>query len=491
MQRNAILLLIGTLLGILTYIGFGRIEEAQFVTSDGTTYAYSGMAKMAGVGVAMAFFWITECIPLFVTALIPLAAFPVLNILGIAEVGPNYAKEIIFLFVGSFLLAFAFERWNLHKRIALRIILLLGSKPFPILLGFMISSYLLSMWILNTATVAMLMPAALAVIAEFNGRSESKFGVPLLLGIAFSSSIGGMATPIGTAPNMYAINFLGENLQGLSLSFYEWMKVGLPVSVVMFLLAVLLLWLLFRKSFAKINIDSGYCQLAYQKLGKLSAQEWRLIVVFALTVFAWFFIKDIEIGKFTIPGWGKWLAEEGFIKESTVAIMAAIVLFIMPAGDSERQRMISLPELRKVPYDILLLFGGGFALAAGCEKTGLTAWLGMQLMVFDGVPPFVMIVLLCLFMTFITELTSNTASTVLLLPVVWQLGIVMECDPILLILPMTFSASCAFMLPVATPPNAIVFGSGQLRISDMSRVGVWLNMLGVLVISILCSILVG
>lgn len=487
-MRNTIFLLAGIIGGLVVYFLFAGSAQDVFTDLEGEEHLIDTIGKVAGVGTTMAILWITECIPLFVTAMLPLVAFPLLNVMSMEEVAPNYGKEIIFLFVGSFLIAFAFEKWNLHKRIALGIITRVGNSPTRIILGFMLASYLLSWWILNTATVAMLLPAALAVVNQFDKVSDNKMGVPLLLGIAYASSIGGMTTPIGTAPNIYMLDFVGSQENGLELSFYEWMKFGLPVSVTMFVVLFFFLKLMFRKRLNSAAIDLNYCRIQYRELGAINRQEWKLIVVFIVTVFGWFFIKDIQIGSFTIPGWGSWVAEKKYVKESTVAILAAVLLFILPSGKGDR--MISGAELRKVPYDILLLFGGGFALAAGFKQSGLTSWLGAQLEIFNGINPVIMVAILCLFMTFLTELTSNTSSTILMLPVVWELGVAMGCDPLLLIIPMTLSASCAFMLPVATPPNAIVFGSGQIKIRDMSRVGIVLNLVGVVIISLLSVFLI-
>jgi sodium-dependent dicarboxylate transporter 2/3/5 len=464
------------------------------------------MAKMAGVGVFVAAWWITEAVNIYYTALLPVVLLPFLGVLPMAEVAPLYMKEIIFLFIGGFLIAFGLQKWNLHKRIALKIILMVGNTPTRVLLGFMLASYLLSMWILNTATVTMLLPAVLAVIQQVeqlkNGE-KTKLATPLLLGLAYASSIGGVATLIGTAPNMVLHDFYNESYpiadqladpqrfgDPAQLSFANWFAFGFPISIVLFIACFLVLRVLYRKSFRQESIDVNYCKVEYAKLGKMSYEEKALGYYFLATVLLWFFRKDLTIGSFQIPGWEHLFGPNNYIKESTIAMLTACLLFLHPSKQKKGENLIGWNEMKGLPIGILFLFGGGFALAKGFEVSGLSEWIGGKLGVMSDWDVLAIIFGLCLAMTFLTELTSNTASTILVMPLIFSLASNVDVHPLLLFVPVTLSASCAFMLPVATPPNTIVFGSERITVSEMSRVGIWLNLIGVLVISFLAYFLI-
>lgn len=463
------------------------------------------LSKTAGVGVFIATWWITEAFNIYFVALLPVVLFPFLGIMPMKAVAPLYMKEIIFLFIGGFLIAFGLQKWNLHKRIALKIILMVGNTPSRVLLGFMLASYLLSMWILNTATVTMLLPAVLAVIYQveaLNNGVRTKLATPLLLGLAYASSIGGIATLIGTAPNMVLHDFYNESYpiaeqlldpsrfgEPIHLSFANWFAFGFPISVVLFLACFFLLRFLYRKSFRQETIDVNYCRIEYNKLGKMSYEEKAIGLYFIATVLLWFFRKDLDIGPLHIPGWEHLFGEANYIKESTVAMLTACLLFLHPSKQNKGEQLIGWAEAKNLPIGILFLFGGGFALAKGFEISGLSAWIGEQLIGMSEWHILVLILGLCIVMTFLTELTSNTASAILVMPLIFSLAANVPVHPLLLFVPVTLSASCAFMLPVATPPNTIVFGSERLLVRDMIKAGVWLNMIAAVVISMLSYLL--
>lgn len=442
----------------------------------------------AAIGVWMAVWWITEAVSIYVTALLPVILFPLSGVMDMKTVAPLYLPHINFLFMGGFMLAFALEKWNLHQRIALRIILDTGATPSRILLGFMLASYGLSMWMFNTATVMMLLPALLAVIAQLESRGNSeRVAVPYLLGLAFASSIGGTATLIGTAPNLVFLEYFNSNFgQENPVTFGNWFAFGLPVSALFFGLCYLVLNRMFFRGMKGAAIDLEYCRTAYQKLGKLTFEEKTLSLVMATTILLWFTAKDLNLGSFTLPGWADhlpWLASKGMVKESTIAMAMAFLLFLIPARNRPKEHLLQWKDLQRMPYGLLFLFGGGFALAKGVAISGLGDWMGGQLVVFADWPTWLLVGSLCLFMTFFTELTSNTASTVLMMPILGALSNSVEASPLLILLPVTFSASFAFMLPVATPPNTIVFGSERLTVRDMIGPGLRLNLIGVMLIT--------
>lgn len=463
----------GPILGLVAYLFFPES---------------GAIAKVAGVVVWMAFWWMTEAVKIYFTALLPLMLFPLLGIAPMSDVAPQYTKEIIFLFVGGFLIAFGLERWNLHRRMALRLILLVGATPTSILIGFMLSSYLLSMWISNTATVTMLLPAVLAVISQLDEQQQgdpTRLATPLLLGLAYASSIGGMATIVGTPPNLIFMSFFNERYASPEINFANWFAFGLPLSLLLLGVSMVVLRSIFRGSFRSEHISTDYCRTEYAKLGSFTYEEKVLSVVFGITVLLWFFMKDISFGTFTLPGWTSlplFSEYSDYIKESTVAMLMAGVLYVVPSR-TEKGGLIRWQEVTRLPLGIIFLFGGGFALAEGFETSGLSTWLAEGLSGIGSLPPFFVVLALCLFMTFLTELTSNSASAFLMLPVLYSFMSSVHSDAVLIFIPVVLSASCAFMLPVATPPNTIVFGSERVTIRDMMRAGIWLNLIGAILIA--------
>jgi len=441
----------------------------------------------AAIALLMAGWWITEAIPLAATALIPIVLFPLFGIMDGKDVSVQYINHIIFIFIGGFMVALAMERWNLHKRIALRILMIFGINPRLTLLGFMCATAFLSMWISNTATTMMMVPIALAIVLNLEdlvGKEPMKrYAIGIFLGIAYSASIGGVATLIGTPPNLSFARILNIFFpQAPEISFAKWFLFALPISI-FFLLVV---WLLLARFFApkeKLHLDKKLFSQQYQQLGPLSFAERAVMADFMALVVLWMFRANIQIGALTIPGWTSLFPKAKYINDGTVAIALALILFLIPAGNNTKERILNWQIAARLPWNIVILFGGGFALASGFKASGLSQWLGTQLQGLQGIHPLFIVAAICLLITFLTELTSNTATAEILLPILAALAVSIKVNPLLLMIPATLSCSFAFMLPVATPPNAIVFGTGRLQIKQMARMGVVLNLIGALVIT--------
>jgi len=426
--------------------------------------------RVAAIAALMATWWITEPIPLSVTALLPIALFPTFDVMSVHEVTSAYANNIIFLFLGGFIIALCFERWNLHKRVALYIISVVGNSHNKILLGFMLATALLSMWISNTATTLMMIPVVIAVIKKIDSSGESIFAMTLMLGVAYSASIGGVATLIGTPPNAILAGVLEQQL-AISISFFDWLIFAFPLSCVFLLFVWVYLCYLQKKEHIQIELlEKVVIKAEIAKLGKITAEEKKILAVFLLVAFAWIVrgLVDIELFK--------------QIKDSTIAIFGAILLFIIPAKH-QTTHLMDWDTAKKLPWDILLLFGGGFALASGFSETGLTTWVGNQLNFLAGVNIIIIIFTVSLLIIFLTEITSNTATASLLIPLMVALSEAMQLPPMYLMATVAISSSCAFMLPVATPPNAIVYSSRFVTIQQMARTGFLLNIVGSILIS--------
>jgi sodium-dependent dicarboxylate transporter 2/3/5 len=459
--------------------------------------------RMAAVTILMAVWWITEAIPIPATALVPIVLFPFLKIMNTAETTINYGHHLVFLFLGGFIIALTVERWNLHKRIALRIIDLIGNNKRFVILGFMLASAFLSMWISNTATTMMMIPIGLAVITQFSGastednfrRGEHNFALALMLGIAYASSIGGISTLIGTPPNVVFIGMLKSNFpRAPEISFLKWMLFGLPFAVVFLPMA----WLYLVHIGAPVKIsskkmDKSVIRAEYEKLGPMSGPEKSTLIVFTTTAILWMFRSDIDLGFLKIPGWSALIGLEKYITDSTVAVMMALTTFLIPAEkkDEKQEFLMDWTCASRIPWGILLLFGGGFALASGFQASGLTRWLGGQLSTFSFLPVIIIVVIVSALTMLTTEFASNTAIASTILPILAGLGVAIGINPLLLMIPATISCSTAFMLPVSTPPNAIVFGSGYIRIRDMVRIGVMLNLLALILIAVFISTIGG
>ncbi|QTA86253.1 SLC13 family permease [Desulfonema magnum] len=454
------------------------------------------VTRMAAVATLMAVWWITDAIPLFATALLPMLLYPLLGILNGKSTAPIYINSTIFLFMGGFMIALTMEKWNLHKRIALFIIRLIGGGPSRIVLGFMVAAAFLSMWISNTATAIMMVPIGMAIIsqmeAKFSAEETHKFTVGLMLGIAYACSLGGVATLVGTPPNLsFARIFEITFPEAQPIAFGTWFIMGLPLCAVMLGIVWVMLTKIFFRVPAHITVDKSIVDKEYDDLGSMSFEEKSVLIIFFLTAFLWVFRKKLNLGFFSIPGWSELMPYPRLIDDGTVALFMAMILFLIPtrSRDAESPTVMGPDVIRNLPWNIVLLFGGGFALAKGFQVTGLSTLIGNKFSGLAGMSPILMILILCFSLTFLTELTSNTATTEMILPILASVAFAMKTNPLMLMIPATLSASCAFMMPVATPPNAIVFGSGRIKIAEMAKVGIFINIIGVFVITALFYII--
>jgi len=474
--------------------------------------------RLLGVVLLMAIWWMGEGTSITVTALLPLVLFPLLGILSSKETAPNYTNHLVFLFLGGFMIALAMEKWDFHKRIALVIIALIGTNLNRIVFGFMVAAAFLSMWISNTATTMMMLPVGMAVVrqiaeeASLNGERNAEseiaiqhsLGLVLMLGLAYGSSIGGVGTLIGTPPNIVFAGFYKKLYpEYAEITFFQWMVLAVPV-VCIFLPLV---WYYLCRFVAPIPLkqiqfgenEPEIIKNELKALGKINHAEKIIAVVFAMTALLWIFREPIVIGSVTIPGWSNLFSRPELLHDATVAMAMGLLLMLLPLKFGKGMGLRGRTEYfvldwetvqSRVPWGILLLFGGGFALAAGFTKTGLDKWIGEQLAAVASLPLVGIILLICLAITFLTELTSNTATTTMILPIIGAMAVAANYHPLMLMIPATLSASFAFMLPVATPPNAIVYSSGWVTIPKMARAGVALNFLGAILVTTLVLLLV-
>ena len=434
--------------------------------------------RMLAVAAIMATWWVTEAAPLAVTSLLPLVLLPVLGITNAAGAAAPYANHLVYLFLGGFMIAQAMQRWNLHRRFALRIVMAMGSSPPRLVLGFMVASAFLSMWVSNTATTAMMMPIGVAVVAEISravhgerrpAPGEFPFAVCLMLGCAYGASIGGFATLIGTPPNVFLAGFLEEEM-GIQITFVRWLAFAMPLTII-FLPAT---WLWLTKFAFPIrirDIPGGVAPVraAYAALGPISTPEKRLTALFGGTALLWVLR----------PVWTQFLPTGSFITDSTIAMAATVLCFLVPAGNTgSGERILNWEWGVRIPWDVLILIGGGFSLANGLEVSGLSQVLGDRLAGASALPTALFVVLVVVFIILLTELASNLASTAMMVPILAAVAVGAAIPPLMLLVPVTVAASCAFMLPAATPPNAIVFGTGHFTIPQMVRAGIGVNIIG-------------
>ncbi len=490
-RTQRIALVVGPLLALVTYL----LLPDRYVDASGkeTVFTHAGRATLA-VMVWMAVWWVTEAIHIAVTALLPIAVFPLLGIATIGKATAPYAADVIYLFFGGFVLAAAIQRWGLDRRIAFSTLSLVGTRADRVIAGFMAATALLSMWVSNTATTAMMVPIGLAVLnlvltqrtgkslAEHGGipvddRADRNFALALLLSIAYSASIGGIGTIIGSPPNGILVRFVGQTY-GREITFTDWLWIGLPVVIVLLPLAWLLLTkVLFRSGIGEVAGGRDWVRRELRALGPLSGGERATVVVFATTVVLW--VTRPLLSGVSIAG----VAPFSGLTDAGVAMLAAIVLFVIPVDPARGVRAMDWPTARKLPWDVLLLFGGGLSLAAAIEANGVADLLGTVTEGFGGWPIIGVILAIAALTTFSSELTSNTAQVATMLPLLAAIAPGLGVHPALLLVPCTLSASAAFMMPVGTPPNAIVFGTGLLTIPQMCRAGFWLNLCGVMVVT--------
>ncbi len=484
-------LIAGPVLALLVY----RVLPAGVYDEQGQLASGLGDAGRATGAIAtlMAIWWLSEAIPLAATALMPIVLFPLSGALGLSETTSRYAHPLIFLFMGGFLLGLGMQRWGLHKRIALTTILIVGTRPRRLIAGFMVSTAMLSMFVSNTATAIMLVPIALSVIdlieRRMGGDDEGKlasFSTALMLSIAYAASIGGMGTLIGSPPNTILAGFMQERF-GVEITFLGWMTVAMPVVVIFLPIAwVYLVWFASPVTLGELPGGRGLIREELRALGPMGRGEWIVFVVFACTAIAW-------ITRPVLVDLGRALEFTPLIAltDTGIAMLGGLSLFLIPVDVRRRTFALDWETASKMPWGVLLLFGGGLALAHAMKSGGLDVFLGSGFSGLGGAPIVVLIALVALLMTFMTELTSNTAVTNALLPVLAGVGLELGIErPMFLLLPATFAASCAFMLPVASPPNAIVFASGRITIGRMARAGLVLNLVGVVLITLASLVLV-
>lgn len=443
--------------------------------------------RAAGVALLMAFWWVGEAMPLQVTGLVPLVAFPLLDIAAIGPTAASYANPLIFLFLGGFLLAAALERWGLHRRIAFGILGLVGSRPKAIVLGFMLATGFLSMWISNTATAMLMLPIATSVIGlvhqgsvgELPPAADRNFATALMLGVAYGASIGGAATLIGTPPNALMAAYLSRE-HGIQIGFSVWLAFALPVSLLLMAIAwQLLTRLVFPVARGRVPGVNRLLGLARQEIGSMSGSEKRVAAVFGTVALLW-------IARPLLEGLFPWLS----LSDPAIAAAGAIALFVVPAAGQERRPLLVWEEAAKVPWGILLMLGGGIALSGGITETGLASWIGDRLLAIRDWPLLLIVLAIAGVVLLLTELTSNTATAAVFLPLAGGFAVAAGLPPAMLAAPVALAASCAFMMPVATPPNAIVYSSGYVTIGQMVRAGVFMNLIGVAAISLAAMLLV-
>jgi sodium-dependent dicarboxylate transporter 2/3/5 len=441
--------------------------------SDGMTLAAWRVAACAGL---MAVWWLTEAVPVAATALVPLVLFPAFGVASIGKAAAPYANPLIFLFMGGFMIALAMQCWALHGRIALGVLRVAGSGPDRLVGGFMAATAFLSMWVSNTSTTVMMVPIALSVVALIgDGAAEShrppaRFTVALLLAIAYAASIGGMATLIGTPPNALMAGFLAQR-HGIQIGFAQWMMLGLPLALVLLGLAWLLLTrVLFRSARDEIAGAETAIRDGLAALGPVTVPEMRVAALFTLVAAAW--ICRPLLGA-AIPG----------LSDAGIAVAGALALFLIPAGTGDGRFLLNWDWAKRLPWGVLILFGGGLTLAAAINDSGLAAWVGAAMEGLCAWPLLLVVAALTALIVFLTELTSNTATAATFLPLAAALAAAVGAPVTLLVVPAALAASCAFMMPVATPPNAIVFGSGLLTVGQMARAGIWLNVMATVVIT--------
>jgi sodium-dependent dicarboxylate transporter 2/3/5 len=495
-SSKSLVKIVGLILGIACAVLFYAGSLAGWMLVAGRPE----LNAVAGVALLMALWWMTEAVPMAVTGLVPLVLFPLLKVMPAKLVAVSYGSDLLLLFLGGFLVALGVEQSGLHRRLALRIVATVGDSPRRLLLGFMVASASLSMWLSNTASTVMLFPIALSVLAAGSatpdgdnnvGRAPSgtaPFGTALMLGIAYAASIGGFATLIGTPTNvMFRALYEEAFPAGPEISFGGWMLMALPLAIVFLVVAwAVISFVTIRFSNERFLGGPGTIRQQLAALGPMRTSEWRMAIVFAATAALWIFREPVAG-----YGWAPFFDISDYATDATVAITMAVVCFIIPAGHWRGPTLLDWECTRRVPWGILLLFGGGLALAAGMKSSGLDVYLGErfggQLV---GIEPGVAAALTSLAMTFLSELTSNVACVNMSMPVLATTAQTAGCDPRLLMISATLAASCAFMLPVATPPNAIIYGSGHVRVADMIRTGLVLNLLGPPLI-VACVILLG
>ena len=489
-----------------------RIDLALAVVAAATAYLLAGRPgtglevegmeaarATAAVAALMAVLWMTQALPLPVTSLLPLILLPLAGVVPMKDAAKPYAHPVIFLFMGGFLLAQAVERWGLHRRIALYTVSAVGVRPSRLVGGFMLATAVLSMWISNAATVMLMLPIGLSILALLeqprqttpgeSGRppAQTPLATALLLGIAYAANIGGMATLVGTPPNIVLAGYL-EETHGLQLGFARWMLMATPLVVVLLLLTWLLLTqVMFRSRIQELPGGESFLQAEISKLGRMQRGEVTVLIVFSLTALGWIFRTPLSQWEWLIAR----VPAVAQLNDTIIALCGAVALFVIPVDGRKGEFALDWQSARRLPWGILILFGGGLSLAAAVAGSGLGDWIGRQVADLERVSTLGLIFAVSVTVIFLTEVTSNTATATTFLPILGGVAVGLGVDVYLLLIPATLAASCAFMLPVATPPNAIVFGSEQLAVRDMMKAGWWLNWIAAALIPLLTWTLVG
>ena len=492
MLKNTAVILAAPLLAIALYF---------FLTANGLQQQ---PALMAVVVAWVAVWWLTEALHLGVTSLLPFILMPAFGIMKTEQVAMQYMDQIIFLFMGGFFLAYAMEKWGLHKRAAFNIILLTGNTPAKMLGGIMLTTYFISNWVSNTATVMMLIPAVMAITAQkeiYHASGHRNISSALLIGLSFSATIGGMGTLVGTPPNMiFAGMYAAQFPNGQPVTFLNWMAFGIPFSLTLLVVCYFILRKMFITAEHNQPFDLSYIREQKVLLGKMKYEEKVVLLIFVCTVVLWLFREDLNLGFACVPGWSKIFGElSGYIKDSTVVIFTSFFLYLIPAkskvvsakgqvdsdfeeASSDTGKILEWSDVAKLPLNIILLFGCGFAMAKGFETSGLSNEIAVRLHVLQGMPVAFILLGVAVIVTVLSEFASNTASIQLVLPIVIPLATVLQVNPLLLMLTATFSASLGYMLPVATAANTIVYGTGNINARDMMRAGIILDIAGVILL---------
>lgn len=482
-KRQGLGLLAGLALAALIYFIFPASAVDTIAEVDPETeYTYEALRITAAVAVLMGAWWMTEAIPLAATALVPLVAFPLFQVVTFAQISSPYASPTIFLFMGGFILALGMQRWNLHRRLALSVVLLVGTKPKQLVAGFMLATGFLSMWVSNTATAVVMLPIGVSVLqltAETVGgmRNQKRFATGLMLAIAYAASIGSLGTIIGTPPNALLVAYMADT-HDVQIGFGQWMLVGVPLALIYMAIAWFILVTVFKPEVDSIPGGREMIKEELHKMGKMKFGEAATAVVFALTALCWVFVPILLKGS------------DIKVDDAAIGLVASLLLFMIPADTKTGVRLMDWKTANELPWDVLLLFGGGLALSKMFSDSGLSLWIGEVAKGLGTLPLFLLIFAIAALVLILTEFTSNTATAATFLPIMAgvAVGIGLSASGnqniLLLTIPVALSATCAFMLPVATPPNAIAYGSGYVKIGDMIKGGVWLNVVGVVLVTL-------
>ncbi|OFS22196.1 DASS family sodium-coupled anion symporter [Corynebacterium sp. HMSC04H06] len=488
LRRQLIGIVGGLALAIIVFFIFPASSVETVMNSSGADpdaeYSHLALRTVAAVTILMGAWWMTEALPLAATALIPLAVFPLAGVGEISDVSSPYASSTIFLFLGGFLVALSLQRWNVHRRMALMVVKLVGTSPKRLILGFMISTGFLSMWVSNTATAVVMLPIGMSVLqltADTVGgmKNQKRFATALMLAIAYSASIGSLGTLIGTPPNLLLAGYMKET-HGIEIGFAQWMMVGMPVAIIFTFLAWVVLITVFPPEMKQIPGGKELIDQEIKDMGPWTAPQIRVAIIFALAAISWVFVP-------LLIDWQGW--EVGY-DDAIVGIIAGLLLFLLPADSKNGVRLLDWKTANELPWDVLLLFGGGLSLSAMFTQSGLSLWVGEMAKGLQVLPLFLLVAAVAALVLVLTEFTSNTATAATFLPIMGGVAVgigltdAAAINVMILTVPVALVATCAFMMPVATPPNAIAYGSGYVTIGEMIKGGLWLNVIALVLVTL-------